>query len=224
MQAQRPPVASEEHMANNDRAPSAESCPSSKATKKVLVQQPSRSVPPIRRPCKPSPLLSSRPTALEICPSDPTALQTLPSVEFLSNSPRDPSLRSHSPANPPLYLRFFAVSQGGTMGAIKLAVVDEVMTFGWVFCASTLRAATMVIASLLGAQPRRLAVGLPGHHHRPRHCLRGHRWSAQRGELQPHRYGVVLRGSLWAVGRNLSESKERAGLGTMNSGGGGGRL
>lgn len=38
----------------------------------------------------------------------------------------------------------------GTMGAIKLAVADGVMTFGWVFCASTLGATTMVIASMLG--------------------------------------------------------------------------
>ncbi|OWM85596.1 hypothetical protein CDL15_Pgr029019 [Punica granatum] len=36
------------------------------------------------------------------------------------------------------------------MGAIKLAVANGVMTFGWVFYASTLGAATTVIASLLG--------------------------------------------------------------------------
>ncbi|OWM73430.1 aquaporin SIP1-1-like [Punica granatum] len=36
------------------------------------------------------------------------------------------------------------------MGAIKPAVADRIMTFGWVFCTSTLGAATMVIAFLLG--------------------------------------------------------------------------
>ncbi|OWM73250.1 hypothetical protein CDL15_Pgr001364 [Punica granatum] len=35
------------------------------------------------------------------------------------------------------------------MGAIKLAVADGAMTFEWVFCASTLRTTTTVIASLL---------------------------------------------------------------------------
>lgn len=36
------------------------------------------------------------------------------------------------------------------MGAIKLAVADGIMTFAWVFCASTLGAATAVIASMVG--------------------------------------------------------------------------
>ncbi|OWM75419.1 hypothetical protein CDL15_Pgr021583 [Punica granatum] len=35
------------------------------------------------------------------------------------------------------------------MGAIKLAVANGVITFRWVFCASTLGAATTVIASML---------------------------------------------------------------------------
>ncbi|OWM63748.1 hypothetical protein CDL15_Pgr006010 [Punica granatum] len=34
------------------------------------------------------------------------------------------------------------------MGAVKLAVADGVMTFEWVFCVSTLGAATTIIASL----------------------------------------------------------------------------
>ncbi|PKI37935.1 hypothetical protein CRG98_041672 [Punica granatum] len=46
--------------------------------------------------------------------------------------------------------RGHVASVGGTTGAIKLVAVDEVMTFGWVFCASTLGAATTIIASLLG--------------------------------------------------------------------------
>ncbi|PKI40092.1 hypothetical protein CRG98_039545 [Punica granatum] len=36
-----------------------------------------------------------------------------------------------------------------TMGAIKPAVVDGIMTFEWVFCTSTLGVATTVIASLI---------------------------------------------------------------------------
>ncbi|PKI42707.1 hypothetical protein CRG98_036835 [Punica granatum] len=77
------------------------------------------------------------------------------------------------------------------------------------------------------AQLGRPAVGLLGHHHRPRLCphhrLQGHRWSARRDELQPHSHGVVLRGFPGAIGRKLAGSKEMAGLGTMNSEGRGER-
>ncbi|XP_047327025.1 aquaporin SIP1-2 [Impatiens glandulifera] len=38
------------------------------------------------------------------------------------------------------------------MGAIKAAIGDAVLTFMWVFCASTLGAATSIIASALGVQ------------------------------------------------------------------------
>lgn len=42
------------------------------------------------------------------------------------------------------------------MGAIKAAVADGVLTFMWVFCASTLGALTFVVASALG-----VSQGLP---------------------------------------------------------------
>ncbi|PKI32846.1 hypothetical protein CRG98_046755 [Punica granatum] len=78
-------------------------------------------------PYKTYPLSSSHPTTFEIHPFDPTALQTLPSVfnSLLSN-------------------------RAGRWGQSSRRSWTGIMTFEWVLCTSTLRAATTVIASLLG--------------------------------------------------------------------------